>query len=114
MEIESDYKKEKGLTSSLTLFPGLRSLEFWSFGEWEEWDGIGEIRKEDNVVVMPNLRSLIIYNCPKLNSLPHFLQTTPLKKLRISGSPILKKSCQRKIGYNWPKISHIPNIEIND
>ena len=112
--IESDYKKEKGLTSSLTLFPELRSLEFWSFGEWEEWDGIGEIRREDNVVVMPNLRSLIIYNCPKLNSLPHFLQTTPLKNLRISGSPILKKSCQRKIGYNWPKISHIPNIEIND
>ena len=70
--------------------------------------------KEDNVNVMPHLRSLIIYNCPKLKSLPRFLQTTLLKDLRISGSPILKKSFQMKTGYDWAKISHIPNIEIND
>ena len=111
--VESADNKE--LEKTLVLFSNLRILEFWSFGNWEEWDENIEIEDRRKCVsIMPRLHSLIIYNCPKLKSLPRFLRGTPLKNLRISGCPILKKSCQSRIGDNWNKISHVPKIKIND
>nr|XP_023912068.1 putative disease resistance protein RGA4 [Quercus suber] len=116
---------EKGSTSSsssssLVLFPNLKSLEFWNMKEWEEWDGIGGTMREDEaqesgvtITIMPRLQYLQIYNCPKLKSLPDFLPTTPLKNLEINWSPILNECCKTEIGDQWPKISHIPNIQID-
>ncbi|KAK4590846.1 hypothetical protein RGQ29_021154 [Quercus rubra] len=116
---------EKGSTSSsssssLVLFPNLKSLYFSSLTEWEEWDGIGGTMREEEaqesgvtITIMPCLQDLSINNCPKLKSLPDFLPTTPLKTLRIQGSLILSECCKAEIGDQWPKISHIPNIQIN-
>ena len=131
IEEESNKKKkkkkideEKGSTSSssssLVLFPNLKSLKFWRLKEWEEWDGIGGTMREEEaqesgvtITIMPCLQDLSINYCPKLKSLPDFLPTTPLKTLRIQGSLILSECCKAEIGDQWPKISHIPNIEID-
>ncbi|KAK4590801.1 hypothetical protein RGQ29_021117 [Quercus rubra] len=116
---------EKGSTSSsssssLVLFPNLKSLTFNNLKEWEEWDGIGGTMREEEaqesgvtINIMPRLQYLEIWNCPKLKSLPDFLPTTPLKKLEIYDSPILSECCKAEIGDQWPKISHIPNINID-
>ncbi|KAL4625958.1 hypothetical protein ACB092_05G061500 [Castanea dentata] len=128
IEEESNNNKiddEKGSTSSsssssLVLFPNLKSLQFRNMAEWEEWDGIGGTMREEEaqesgvtITIMPRLQKLEIWTCPKLKSLPDFLPTTPLKKLQILDSPILSKCCKAEIGDQWPKISHIPNIQID-
>ena len=107
--IESKNKKDD------ILFPNFKTLLFVNLGEWEEWIGIGEMKAAEEhwrSTIMPCLQVLRISNCPKLNSLPDFLCTTPLKDLEIDRSPILSQSCQRGIGEDWLKISHIPNIQI--
>ncbi|KAL4636402.1 hypothetical protein ACB092_03G005300 [Castanea dentata] len=108
MGIEESEKKEKG-----DIFPNLISLEFGCFDNWEEWNGIEE--EEDCIrrfTIMPRLQNLTFHYCFKLKSLPNFLRTTPLQKLEIGACPILKEHCKRGTGKEWPKISHIPNIEI--
>ena len=97
-------------------FPKLKSLSFWNLGEWKEWNGIGEMREEeeaDNVItlirIMQRLHSLTIDGCPKLKWLPNFLRTTPLKELIILYSPILSERVRREV---WPK-SQIQNIKID-
>uniref|UniRef100_A0A2N9IBB8 AAA+ ATPase domain-containing protein n=1 Tax=Fagus sylvatica TaxID=28930 RepID=A0A2N9IBB8_FAGSY len=114
--IESNNKKkDEGSTSSssLVLFPNLKSLEFENLEEWEEWDGMGGTIEEGGVTIMPCLQILTIHNCPKLKSLPDFLPTIPLKNLRIFKCPILGERCRRQTGEEWSKISHIPTIQID-
>ena len=114
MGIEESEKKEKG-DIIIPLFPNLISLSFMSFYDWEEWNGIEE--EEDYIrifTIMPRLQRLEINYCRELKSLPNFLCTTPLQKLQISGCPILKERCKRGTGKEWPKISHIPNIWIDE
>jgi hypothetical protein len=58
--IESNNKKDKGSTSSLVLFPNLKSLKFSGLEEWEEWHGMGGTREEEEecgVTIMPRLES---------------------------------------------------------
>uniref|UniRef100_A0A7N2L4S4 Disease resistance protein n=1 Tax=Quercus lobata TaxID=97700 RepID=A0A7N2L4S4_QUELO len=108
--IESKNKKDD------ILFPNFKTLLFVNLGEWEEWIGIGEMKAAEEhwrSTIMPWLQVLRISNCPKLKSLLDFLCTTPLKDLEIDRSPILSQSCQRGIGEDWLKISHIPNIQID-
>jgi Leucine-rich repeat (LRR) protein len=98
-------------------FPKLKSLFFSSLKEWKEWNGIGEMREEEEeadngitlIRIMQRLHSLTIDNCPKLKWLPNFLRTTPLKELKIRDSPILSERVQREV---WPK-SQIQNIQID-
>ena len=99
------------------LFPNLIFLEFYELIEWEEWNGIGggEEEEEDctrRFAIMPRLQHLSIWCCTKLKSLPNFLRTTPsLQHLEILYCGILKECCKRGTREEWPKISHIPNIE---
>ncbi|XP_065627188.1 putative disease resistance protein RGA3 [Quercus suber] len=85
--IESNRKKdeEKGSTStsSLILFPNLKSLCFRRMKEWEEWDGMGESGVSEPVLIMPHLQVLTIQYCPKLKSLPNFLEKTSLEELSV-------------------------------
>jgi hypothetical protein len=117
--IESNNnKKDEGSTSSsssLVLFPNLKSLEFENLEEWEEWDGMGGTREEEEggVTIMPRLQNLSIVRCPKLKLLPDFLSTIPLKNLKILECPILDDRCRRQTGEEWSKISHIPTIQID-
>jgi hypothetical protein len=125
----NNNKKEEGSTSSsLILFPNLKSLCFWNLEEWEEWDGKEEGedsprrrgrrkrkrsgQKRGGVTIMPRLQELSIDDCPKLKWLPDFLPTTQLKRLFIYGCPILSQRYERETGEDWGKISQIPNIQI--
>nr|POF08306.1 putative disease resistance protein rga4 [Quercus suber] len=62
---------------------------------------------------MPRLQRLSIRYCPRLKSLPNFLHTIPLQNLKMEWCPILKERCKRGTGEEWPKISHIPNIDFD-
>ncbi|XP_050285819.1 putative disease resistance protein RGA3 [Quercus robur] len=87
--IESNRKKDEEMgststsTSSLILFPNLKSLFFQSMFEWEEWDGMGESGVSESVLIMPRLQSLGTTYCPKLKSLPNFLKKTSLERLSV-------------------------------
>ena len=108
--IESKNKKDD------ILFPNLKTLLFVNLGEWKEWIGIGEMKAAEEhrcSTVMPCLQVLRISDCLKLKSLSDFFCTTPSKDLEIDRRPILSQSCQRGIGEDWLKISHIPNIRID-
>ena len=82
--------------------------------ELDEWD-YGIIRTGDAFInIMPCLSSLEVFSCPKLKALPdHIHQRTTLKELRIGWDcDILVERYKRGEGEDWPKISHIPNLEI--
>ncbi|XP_040373803.1 disease resistance protein RPP5-like [Rosa chinensis] len=55
---------------------------------------------------LASLKYLGICDCENLKYLP----SLKVEYLRISGCPLLKERCTRE----WPKISHIPNINFSD
>jgi hypothetical protein len=65
---------------------------------------------------LPNLTSLQnlqICGCQKLSSLPEGMGClTALRELKIVSCGELNKNCEREVGVEWPKIKHIPQIEI--
>jgi hypothetical protein len=65
---------------------------------------------------LPNLTSLQklqIWGCRKLSSLPEGMgRLTALRELKINSCGELSKNCEREVGVEWPKIKHIPQIEI--
>ncbi|KAG5227323.1 disease resistance protein [Salix suchowensis] len=64
---------------------------------------------------LTSLSILDIKDCPNLVSLPDGLQSlSNLNHLRIDNCPELAKRCKKEKGEDWPKISHIPDIKIND
>ena len=114
MGIEESEKKEKG-DSIIPLFSNLISPSFTYLYDWEEWN---EIEEEEDCIrkftIMPCLQNLKIDSCRGLKLLLNSLRTTPLQKLEILSCPILKECCKRGTGKEWPKISHIPNIWIDE
>ena len=117
MGIEESEKEKDDII--ITLFPNLRTLIFFNLEELEEWNGIGgeeEEEEEDCIkfTIMPRLEDLHIWSCEKLKSLPNFLRATPLQKLEMRWCSILKERCKRGTREEWPKISHIPNVEIDN
>ncbi|XP_044496549.1 putative disease resistance protein RGA1 [Mangifera indica] len=110
-KVDNDFwgiESETSSSSSLCVhFPKLTEFSFWDTREWEEWD----CKVEE---FMPCLASLTIVRCPKLKALPdRLLQRTTLKQLHFSESPILTERYNKETGEDWPKISHIPYIEID-
>ncbi|XP_031276889.1 putative disease resistance protein RGA3 [Pistacia vera] len=110
-KVDNDFwgiDSETSSSSSLSIhFPKLKEFRFWDMKEWEEWHCKGE-------EFMPYLARLSIVRCPKLKALPDsLLQRTTLKILRFSESPILSERYNKETGKDWPKISRIPNIEID-
>ncbi|KAH9689066.1 hypothetical protein KPL70_015333 [Citrus sinensis] len=97
--------------SSVIAFPKLKLLRFRYMEELEEWD-LGTAIKEE-IIIMPRLSSLTISSCPELKALPdHLLQKTTLQELYIRRCYILEERYREETGEDWPKIRHIPNIEI--
>ncbi|XVE68898.1 hypothetical protein DITRI_Ditri09bG0106400 [Diplodiscus trichospermus] len=62
---------------------------------------------------LSSLRVLDIHSCPTLQSVPVKGLPDSLFHLSISNCPVLKERCEEKKGKDWPKISHIPVIEID-
>eukprot|EP00258_Populus_trichocarpa_P029128 XP_024445147.1 putative disease resistance protein RGA4 isoform X2 [Populus trichocarpa] len=68
----------------------------------------------DQIGYLTSLSSLNIRGCPNLVSFPDGVQSlNNLSKLIIDECPYLEKRCAKKRGEDWPKIAHIPSIEIN-
>jgi hypothetical protein len=104
-------------SNTIIAFPKLKSLFFYWMPQWEEWEG-GEGGNEDktnisiSTIIMPSLRSLLIWNCPKLKALPDYvLQSTTLEELTITYSPIIEAQLDEG-GKGWPNASHTLNITI--
>ncbi|KAJ6371763.1 hypothetical protein OIU77_002143 [Salix suchowensis] len=63
---------------------------------------------------LTSLSAFFIQDCPNLVSLPDGVQSlSNLTQLIIYNCPKLAKRCKKEKGEDWPKISHIPHIEIN-
>ncbi|KAA3454341.1 disease resistance protein RGA2-like [Gossypium australe] len=62
---------------------------------------------------LTSLRTLVIYNCPKLTSLPEKDMLLSLGVLAIFKCPLLKEECSSDKGREWSKISHIPHVLID-
>ncbi|PWA78117.1 Disease resistance protein [Artemisia annua] len=61
----------------------------------------------------PKLRYLGIEFCDKLCSLPDEIQSfKDFNEIRIEYCEILSRRCEKEIGEDWPKISHIPHLDI--
>ncbi|XP_017976232.1 PREDICTED: putative disease resistance protein RGA3 [Theobroma cacao] len=63
---------------------------------------------------LTSLQKLEISYCPKLSSLPEGLdRLTALTQLKIKDCPTLSERCRRDGGADWPKISHVPEVEVD-
>ncbi|GAV75406.1 NB-ARC domain-containing protein [Cephalotus follicularis] len=62
---------------------------------------------------LTSLERLYIYDCPKLTSFPKDGLPPSLTLLKILNCPLLKQRCKRDKGQDWPKIRHIPHVEID-
>ncbi|CAN6703121.1 unnamed protein product [Malus baccata var. baccata] len=61
-----------------------------------------------------SLQHLVIRDCYYLASLPEGIRRLPcLNRFEIWRCPMLYERCQKEKGEDWPKIAHIPNIEIH-
>ncbi|KAF2320663.1 hypothetical protein GH714_029878 [Hevea brasiliensis] len=67
----------------------------------------------DWISKLTSLQRLEISCCPNLRSLPEGMHLlTSLQKLKIEGCGKLSARCTKEKGVDWPKIAHIPNLEI--
>ncbi|KAK8643346.1 hypothetical protein V6N13_012649 [Hibiscus sabdariffa] len=94
------FPDEHMLPSSLTSLtisdvPNLKCLNFKSFQH------------------LTSLQRLYIYHCPKLES-PTKMLPLSLLYLFIVNCPLLKEHCQKEKGKDWPNISHIPVIKVDN
>ncbi|CAA7400529.1 unnamed protein product [Spirodela intermedia] len=86
-------------------FPKLESLVLNSLKKLERW--------VIEAGAMPRLRSLEIYGCTKLAMLPEGLQQmAALKELVLWNTSPEIRSRGEKEGEDWPKIQHIPSVNI--
>ncbi|KAL6289685.1 hypothetical protein ACE6H2_007195 [Prunus campanulata] len=66
---------------------------------------------------LTSLKYLDIYRCKNMMYLPTLeaMQClTKLNSIEIYDCPLLKERCNKKSGSEWPKISHIPRIEVDN
>ncbi|KAJ6889211.1 disease resistance protein RGA4 [Populus alba x Populus x berolinensis] len=120
IEKDENASINEGEIAKVTAFPKLKELGISYLEEVEEWDGIERRGGEEDanttsISIMPQLRELMIVNCPLLRALPDYVLAAPLQELFISGCRNLRKRYgKEEMGEDWQKISHIPNIYFHD
>ncbi|KAL8509313.1 hypothetical protein ACS0TY_016497 [Phlomoides rotata] len=63
---------------------------------------------------LASLTDLVIEDCPMIESLPSSIQgMTNLRVLEIRECPELVRRCEKANGEDWPKIAHIPRLNIS-
>ncbi|XP_050159861.1 putative disease resistance protein RGA4 [Malus sylvestris] len=110
-------KDETSLTSSSSsFFPKLKKLLIHSMDELEEWEvgPEGWNKEGSEISIMPWLSYLEIRCCGSLKTLSDFLCKTPLQELAIYNCSRLADRCKQGSGEEWPKISHIPSIQVDN
>ncbi|CAL1409144.1 unnamed protein product [Linum trigynum] len=86
----------------------LEILALWDIDELE-------FLPEEGLCNLTSLRLLKISSCPRLANLPPATQhLTSLHRLDIFHCPKLTIRCGKGEGEDWPNISHIPNIKLDD
>lgn len=83
-------------------FPKLKELVMIGMTNWQSWDG-----PNATFTIMPCLRLLQLAVCPKLKSLPHFIEEVPLDQLIIS-------YCNRNMEISARSMSHVRSIVIEN
>jgi hypothetical protein len=67
---------------------------------------------------LSSLQCLLISHCKNLKYMPSSTAIQRLSKLKTleiwGGCPHLKENCREENGSEWPKISHIPEIHLED
>ncbi|KAL5159577.1 putative disease resistance RPP13-like protein 1 [Glycine soja] len=61
-----------------------------------------------------SISRLKILDCPNLQQLPEEGLPKSISHLTIRGCPKLKQRCQNPGGEDWPKIAHIPTLDISE
>ncbi|XP_058771537.1 putative disease resistance RPP13-like protein 1 isoform X1 [Vicia villosa] len=86
--------------------PSLTSLELWSMSSLHTLECRGLLH-------LTSLQKLTVYDCPKLENIAGD-STLPasLVHLQIDQCPLLEERCRKKHPQIWPKLSHIPDIEL--
>ncbi|GAB2279528.1 hypothetical protein Dimus_039355 [Dionaea muscipula] len=119
MEVDMPWKALKGI----------RSLVLWGIPKMVELpDGLQHLTTlrslrisfSDGLIALPewircltSLESFDMWSCPGVKSLPEgFRLLTSLKVLRIRGSEVLRERCRDPNGDDWPKIQHIPSVDV--
>ncbi|PRQ43446.1 putative P-loop containing nucleoside triphosphate hydrolase, leucine-rich repeat domain, L [Rosa chinensis] len=103
------WPKLKSLPEQIQHLPSLRHLKIETFRGVEdipEWLGN-----------LASLEHLTICCCESLEYLPSveaMQRLTKLKEIRIVYSPLLEERCREESGPEWPKIRHLPFIQIGD
>ncbi|KAK5833060.1 hypothetical protein PVK06_016872 [Gossypium arboreum] len=83
-------------TLRISNLPNLKSLEYKGFQH------------------LSSLCDLYISHCPKLQSIPRIMLSHSLSYLSTEKCPFLKECYEKDKGKDWPNISHIPAIEIDE
>ncbi|KAL4342690.1 hypothetical protein AHAS_Ahas11G0003600 [Arachis hypogaea] len=104
LHIQGEYLVKKLMEIQVPLLPNsLETLYIHGAGEIQHLDGKW-------LQHLTSLKTLKLYECDKLKSLPKEGLPSSISHLNMSGCPMLRASYERKKGKEWSKIAHIPLI----
>ncbi|KAJ1394896.1 Virus X resistance protein-like, coiled-coil domain [Sesbania bispinosa] len=125
ISFEDEGEEENGNYSlklerfSIDKLPNLAALPGWlrRSGKTLRYMGLSECPSLTALPEwLPNLTSLetlLIGDCPNLTLPQRMDLLQSLQNLKIYGCPQLVERCKRYTGLDWPKIAHIPNVDLN-
>ncbi|XP_052111907.1 putative disease resistance protein At3g14460 isoform X2 [Arachis duranensis] len=109
LDISSDYCnniKSFPEVGSLPHLPSLTTLVIYGFHNLETLEC-------NELLRLTSLQQLHIHWCPKLENMEGEKLPPSLLLLKIEDCDLLGKHCKNKHQLIWPKISHIPTIQVN-
>ncbi|RYR75265.1 hypothetical protein Ahy_A02g009923 [Arachis hypogaea] len=107
LRIEGYYDCDniKSYLGSLPHLPSLTTLEIWGFDNLETLEC-------NELLRLTSLQQLHIHWCPKLENMEGEKLPPSLLLLQLTMCGLLGEHCKNKHQLIWPKISHIPTIQI--